>query len=880
MNQTTDTKPSGARLWIFRLAALILVPAAALLAVELVLRLVGFGFPASFFVDVPEETDVLTTNQRFGWRFFPPELARAPVPTKLAEEKGDAVRIFVVGGSAARGTPEPGFSLARQLQAMLEATYPDGRFEVENAAMTAINSHVVLPIVRDIAEEEPDLVIVYLGNNEVVGPYGAGTIFSPFEPRLGMIRGAIGAKSLRLGQLVDGLVSPDDHAGEWRGMEMFLEHRIAADDPRLAQVYGHFEQNLTDIVAAARDGGAEVILSTVAVNLRDQPPFASLESPDLSPADAEHFAELLESGRLALADDPRAALYDFERCLLLDPGHAGAHYLRGRAFLALGQTDAAIEILKRARDLDALRFRADSTINRTIYAVANASGASLVDAEKALLEGGGLTDSLPGRTLFYEHVHLSFAGNYALARTIFDEVRDRLPERVGAAASEEAPTLEEIAERVVFTPYDALAMEREMLQLVSRPPFTSLLGHAVDLRDRRRRLRELRASLTPADWQRAEGLYQARIEEHPDDLLTRRRFAEILQARGEVERAADTWSGLLERLGTVGHWHSARAVALADAGRPEEALKVIDRAIDRFPENTAKLLVNKGSVLEQVGRFDEAAEVYREAWEEEPSLPEGLYNLATLTARRGELEAAVELYRQLVERHPEYARGHHNLAVTLERLGDLEGAEESYRAEIEAAPGTASGQTSLGVVLEKLGRHDEAFEAYVRAVQTEPDHPPALFNLADFLLSRGRPREAVAYYTQGLALVPSNLQARQNRAKAFFTLGQAADAIAELERLLEVGPDEPTFLLDLAGMLATADEANRDLERSVELAERAAELTERRSPSVLFTLGSIYDLVGQKAAAIATLQEGLELARELGDEAQVAAFEKRIGRKD
>ena len=42
--------------------------------------------------------------------------------------------------------------------------------------MVAINSHVALPIARQCAERQPDLLVVHLGNNEVVGPFGAAGV--------------------------------------------------------------------------------------------------------------------------------------------------------------------------------------------------------------------------------------------------------------------------------------------------------------------------------------------------------------------------------------------------------------------------------------------------------------------------------------------------------------------------------------------------------------------------------------------------------------------------------------------------------------------------------------------------------------------------------
>ena len=50
--------------------------------------------------------------------------------------------------------------------------------------MTAINSHAVLPIARECARHEGDLWIVYMGNNEMIGPFGAISVFGSQAPPL------------------------------------------------------------------------------------------------------------------------------------------------------------------------------------------------------------------------------------------------------------------------------------------------------------------------------------------------------------------------------------------------------------------------------------------------------------------------------------------------------------------------------------------------------------------------------------------------------------------------------------------------------------------------------------------------------------------------
>ena len=182
--------------WKSRLAALVLSPLLAFAALEGGLRMAGYGYPTGFFLPRSEGgKPVLIENDRFGWRFLGRALARSPYPVVLpAEKPTGAVRVFVLGESAAYGDPQPDFGLPRLLRAFLEARYPGTRFEVVNAAMTAINSHALLPIARDCAQQHGDVWVVYMGNNEVVGPFGSGTVFGSQVGPLPVIRASLQSK--------------------------------------------------------------------------------------------------------------------------------------------------------------------------------------------------------------------------------------------------------------------------------------------------------------------------------------------------------------------------------------------------------------------------------------------------------------------------------------------------------------------------------------------------------------------------------------------------------------------------------------------------------------------------------------------------------------
>src|SRR6516164_1069060 len=63
---------------------------------------------------------------------------------------------------------------------------------------------------------------------------------------------------------------------------MFVNNRIDYDDAGRLRAYANFKGNLEDILRIAHRKGVPVVLSTVAVNLEDCAPFASIHANNLS----------------------------------------------------------------------------------------------------------------------------------------------------------------------------------------------------------------------------------------------------------------------------------------------------------------------------------------------------------------------------------------------------------------------------------------------------------------------------------------------------------------------------------------------------------------------------------------------------------------------
>lgn len=545
---------------IFGLILAIVVALVAFAAVESALRLGGYGHTPGFWRVESEQGGRRWIRENW-WvtaPFFAPALMRRPQPFRLVEKKApDTYRIFILGSSAAMGDPEPSFSIARQLEVLLREAYPQIHFEVVNAAITAINSHVVRGIAADCAKLQPDLFVVYEGNNEVIGPFGPGTIFTPVFRTPAAVRSAVFLRGLRTGQALTALArnsrGTSSAAGEeWGGMQMFLQHEIARDDPRLQATRELFADNLRAIARAGVDAGATVVLGTVLTNQRDFAPFVSRHRNGLSAEQLQAWERAMAAGSAAVTtQDLVKAEQQFRAAEDADDAYAETHFQRARTLLKLGRQEEAKSEFQQALDLDTLRFRTDSRLNQTIREVAAQAGERVVladfvkEAEKDSL-GGVLGDEM-----LYEHVHLSFRGTYLVAKNLLAAVHGDLVRR-GKAPAHPAPTpvpVEEVRRQLAFTVYEQAMIGRELIARFKRQPFTGQSTNPERLAAAEQRdVRATQLLTRPESTELVLSIYDQAIAHAPDDWMLHRNYGMALAA---MRRGAPAKAELVKALSVI-----------------------------------------------------------------------------------------------------------------------------------------------------------------------------------------------------------------------------------------------------------------------------------------------------------------------------------------
>jgi tetratricopeptide (TPR) repeat protein len=871
VEQTAAARPRGWRLWLFRLAAVVLAPVVFLALIEAVLRVAGYGAPASFFI---EEPDSIRTNPAFSRICFPPELARMPVPERIPDPKPPtSYRIFVLGGSAAQGFPKPAYGFGRILEAMLRERYPAVEFEVVNAALTAINSHVVLPIARDCARREADLLVVYMGNNEVVGPFGPGTVFAEFSRSLPLIRASLAVKRSRAGQLIGSLMSLGrQKSAGWAGMEMFIEHHVAADDPRMSGVYEHFKRNLTDVIESAVELGIPVVVSNVAVNLKDNPPFASLHRPNMEDSEIARWQEALDAG---IAFEEVGSLEDaaemYRAALEIDDRHAELHFRLARLLLAAGDADGARLSYGRALELDALRFRADRGINEAIREVAEGrreEGVYFVDAVRAFAESEWTERGIAGEELFYDHVHMNFEGGYVLARAVFEQVAELLP--IAAAAG--VPSPERCGRRVAFTDWERGLMFKQLGALLDKKPFTDQLDHDVRQRSYHQRMLGLDREMSLAKLRRLTVLYESVTTEAPRDPWLRIGYAALLDRLGDRERAVEQLSAALN--GNPTHsdalWQLSKI--LAKQGRYEEEaryLKLLLEIDPFFMQARTRRAIN----LQQRGRTDDSILAYRELLRDYPDNSHIHCGLARILMKSGNTEEAVTEYRRALEIEPDFAEARTDLVRLMLSRGDRTGAIAECKDWMRAATGDAGPYLLLGSVLERSGDPAGAEEQYRKAVEVDPRSMRTRMQYGDFLHRRGATAQATAFHRRMLDSDPDIAGGHYLLGLSLAREGMAAQGVVELRAELSRAPEFRSALLALARILATdPDPSVRDGTQALAVAEKLAAVAPD-DPASFDALAAAYAESGHFDRAVEAEKRALQLAQAGGRRKQQRARE-------
>ncbi len=738
---------SRRKTWVFRFSALILVPVLVLLLCEILLRLGHYGLETSYFTkSMIQGQSVLVPNEDFSRRFFPKELARSPNPQVITAQKPtETIRIFVFGESAALGDPKPSAGFWRYLETLLENRHPDQQFEVVCVAMTAINSHVILPIARECAQLNGDLWILYMGNNEMAGPFGASTVFGSKTPPLFVIRGFLSLMKLRTFQWVrDGVnrfTSKENEPVKWEGLKMFEQNTLPPDHPGREIVYRHFTSNLAGILQVAKENGIAVLAGEVVSNLIHCGPFASLNSISLSPQQQEEFQKRFKIGvELQEKEQFSQAVTAYHHAAKIDDAFAELQFRLGQCQLEMGQAEEALTHFRMARDRDGLPFRADQSINQALESEVKLVGSDrirYVDTYSVLKIA--CRDQIPGNDIFFDQVHFNFEGNYRLALGFAEKVEELLFAQIDLEKLSPWSNRKSCDKALALTAWNQREAFVSMMRRMEVPPFNTRTHHSVHQALLAQQLAGVENEIRPDLIFPARDLYERAIQGNPDDFRLRENYAEFLEITGDQEECLAQWSEIHRSLPT--HFGPFYHMGLLERklGKLDEAMKHLETAFKYRPESL-EIRLEIGQCLSQLGQNVEAQAHFEKMSQHWPDHAGIQYQWARTLAKLNRRDEALEKLRKTVELQPQFWQARYLLGVELVADGHIKEAAQEFHQVTRIQPEYTLAHYNLGIAFARLGDMERAILEFEEVMVLDPTNQEVLqkLDLARDLLEKAR----------------------------------------------------------------------------------------------------------------------------------------------
>jgi protein O-GlcNAc transferase len=372
------------------------------------------------------------------------------------------------------------------------------------------------------------------------------------------------------------------------------------------------------------------------------------------------------------------------------------------------------------------------------------------------------------------------------------------------------------------------------------PPFANVWAAAV----RHHRAQQFKA---------ADALYRELLAARPDFADAWHNWGALAFQTGQAQVALERIERAIELAPAHAAAHYDRGLILQDLSRLDEAAASYARALALQPDN-AEAHNNLGNVLARQGRLWEAIASYRRAIERKPDHAAAHNNLGGVLKEQGDLAAAAEAFSEAIHHQPHLAEAHNNLGKTRQAQGRLTEAADCYRRAIALKPVLAEAHFNLGTVYRATGNLDSAMACYRRTIELQPDHAAAHSNLGNALKEQSRFAEAEACYRRALELDPQLVEAWNNLGTALQQQGRVEEAVNCYRRALAAKPD----FVEALNNLATAYYDQRRLDEAAALHRQVVAI--RPSYAEAWNnLGTVLKDQGRVGEAIASYRRALEL---------------------
>ncbi len=205
----------------------------------------------------------------------------------------------------------------------------------------------------------------------------------------------------------------------------------------------------------------------------------------------------------------------------------------------------------------------------------------------------------------------------------------------------------------------------------------------------------------------------------------------------------------------------ARLAVLAEDWK--NALKHFNKAIKLDPF-FVKGYNNKGNVLRELGRPDEAMEAYSKALEIDPEDYGSWLSKGHIFSNKRKFREALECYEKCLQINPKCDITWNSMGIVFRHMGNYKKALESFDKALEINKEYDYAWNNKGNIFFSIRRYEEALSCFNKALEINPKSDLACANKGKVLNKLGRNEEAIKCIDKCLKINPKSrvLRFRKN----------------------------------------------------------------------------------------------------------------------
>jgi tetratricopeptide (TPR) repeat protein len=310
-----------------------------------------------------------------------------------------------------------------------------------------------------------------------------------------------------------------------------------------------------------------------------------------------------------------------------------------------------------------------------------------------------------------------------------------------------------------------------------------------------------------------------------------------------------------------------QALALAHLNRTDEAITVLDGLLKQQPENLLAQLALARFYIKQ-SKLDKATSLYERLMEQEPVQPQAVLEYGHLLEQQ-DPDAAYALYRSFVTENPRAVGIRQRLAQYYLMHGQRKDALAQYQIIRQQLPDSLRVVNQIGLVHLELENWSEAEKDFRLLLDKGYQQDSSRYYLAMALTSQQKITEAIAVLEPLTENSPVYTEARLQLAYLYKQSGQNDKAVIVLEKMVEHGILHPEVYYYLIAFLGDRADYERALSVAIAATEKFPDNTQ-----LLYQLGVLYEKIGKRQIAVATMEKVLALDAAHADALNFLAYDQ------